>query len=816
MGKKLFQKNVAIFVLCIFVLSMFTSYLPSTLVLAEKRVTGSTNNVTHLFNSSFESALENTNNTGERQIYFIYEREDGQYEGWNIWVWDTEYKDDQIDFTEYEDGKAIATITIGPYTERVGFVLRDTDDWDTATKDVEQDRFIDVNKNDQITKVFVTSGEIPFETVSGTETDIDTSSSNGETNVVEVELEIEGSTYPEVINYNQNAVLTLSIESKEELTLREIYVDLSEVGGREKVAVDVDLREVSIAIDRSITAGVKSLPVVVVDQYGNRHTGEVNIEVAARTFTGEADFDWDEARIYFLLTDRFFDGDPSNNDPYGIGYNTEQRGTYQGGDFKGITSRLDYLYDLGINTIWISPIVENIKYDVRHEHPDTPYYGYHGYWASHFEELNPHFGTMDDFHELIDEAHDRGMKIMIDVVLNHTGYGLKEADAVYEDEIPFFPTAEERDRFAGMLRDGGTGTVRGELAGLPDFLTEDPTVREQVIQWQVDWIEKSRTPNGNTIDYFRVDTVKHVEDTTWLAFKNELTRIMPEFKLIGESWGAGPNDDHGYLNTGMMDSLLDFDFKNEARNFANGQLENVQQNLEVRNAQLSNAATLGQFLGSHDEAGFLELVRHDIGKLKVGAALQITAKGQPVIYYGEELGLSGLDNYPYYDNRYDMAWEGLEDNEVLAHYKKLLNIRKDHSEVFSKGTRAQVAGSDEEGFIIFERSYDDRSILVGLNTNDEVSEISFEAPFEGNVMDLYSNEVYEVFGNEVTVQLPSRSDGGTVILVESREGLDNHEAPVTDNENAHVQTVFSYLYWIFIIILVVIAVRAAYLTHKRK
>ncbi|MEB1809782.1 MAG: hypothetical protein LPK26_21235 [Bacillaceae bacterium] len=812
MGKKIYQKNIAIIVLCIFVLSMFTSYLPATLVLAEGKMTGSTTNVIKLFNSNFESALEVVSDTGERQIYFVYEREDQQYDGWNIWVWDTEYKDDQIDFTEYKDGKAIARINIGPDTERIGFVLRDTDDWNTATKDVEQDRFIDVNKHDHITKVLVTSGEIAFETVS--DTDTDASSADGETNV-EVELQIEGSTFPEVINYNQNAVLTLSIESKEEVALREIYVDLSEVGGKEKVAIDTDLKEVTFAVDRSITAGVKSLPIVLIDQYGNRHTDEVTIEIATRTLMGEADFDWDEARIYFLLTDRFFDGDPSNNDPYGIGYNTEQRGTYQGGDFKGITSKLDYLYDIGINTIWISPIVENIKYDVRHEYPDTPYYGYHGYWASNFEELNPHFGTMDDFHELIDEAHDRGMKIMIDVVLNHTGYGLKEADAVYEDEIPFFPTAEERARFAGMLRDGGTGTVRGELAGLPDFLTEDPAVREQIIQWQVDWIEKSRTPNGNTIDYFRVDTVKHVEDTTWMAFKNELTKVMPEFKLIGELWIDNILE-HGYLNTGMMDSLLDFDFKNEVRNFVNGQLESVQQNLEVRNAQLSNGATLGQFLGSHDEAGFLELVRQDIGKLKVGAALQITAKGQPVIYYGEELGLSGLDNYPYYDNRYDMAWEDIEGNEVLIHYKKLLNIRKDYSDVFSKGTRSKVAGSDEEGFSIFARSFNDQSILVGLNINDEVSEASFEVPFTGSVMDLYSNQVYEVVGNEVTVQLPSRSEGGTVILVESKDGLESIEAPVTDNENDHVPAVVSYLYWIIIVLLVVIAVGAAYLAQKRK
>src|SRR5690606_5396582 len=100
--------------------------------------------------------------------------------------------------------------------------------------------------------------------------------------------------------------------------------------------------------------------------------------------------------------------------PYEINYDKEKPGVYQGGDFKGITEKLDYLADLGINTIWISPIVENIAYDVRcSEEPHiTPYYAYHGYWGSNFSQLNPHFGTMEDFHELIDEAHKRGIKIM--------------------------------------------------------------------------------------------------------------------------------------------------------------------------------------------------------------------------------------------------------------------------------------------------------------------------------------------------------------------------------------------------------------------
>jgi len=164
-----------------------------------------------------------------------------------------------------------------------------------------------------------------------------------------------------------------------------------------------------------------------------------------------------------------------------------------------------------------------------------------------------------------------------------------------------------------------------------------------------------------------------VEDTTWMAFKNALTQKVPEFKLIGESWGAGFKDDHGYLNVGMMDSLLDFDFKYQAADFVKGNITKVERDLKERNEKLTNTATLGQFLGSHDEPGFLYQFEDDdkLGKFMVAASLQITAKGQPVIYYGEELGLYGDNNYPYYDNRYNMDWDKVGGNPVHEHYRKV-------------------------------------------------------------------------------------------------------------------------------------------------
>src|SRR5699024_8406634 len=167
----------------------------------------------------------------------------------------------------------------------------------------------------------------------------------------------------------------------------------------------------------------------------------------------------------------------------------------------------------------------------------------------------------------------------------------------------------------------------------------------------------------------------------------------------------------GYLYDGEMDSLLDFDFKNIAGSFVNWDVMGANDKLITRDEQLTSDATLGQFLSSHDEDGFLyRQAGGDRGKQKVAASLLITAKGQPVIYYGEELGQTGatasnMDKGEYNENRYDFDWDAVASSDMHAHYQKLLNIRKNNSLIFSKGDRRTVAGSNKEGFVIFSRNY---------------------------------------------------------------------------------------------------------------
>lgn len=461
---------------------------------------------------------------------------------------------------------------------------------------------------------------------------------------------------------------------------------------------------------------------------------------------------WDEEIIYMVMTDRFFDGDPTNNNPGNIegSYDKDHLEAYHGGDFKGIIDKVHYLKDLGITTLWITPIVKNIDINMMADKGGKQY-GYHGYWASDFTKIDPHLGTEEDLKNLIDILHENGIKLMVDVVINHSGYGTKNLGD-----------------FAVMHREvSGAGDVQSELAGLPDFLTEDKNVRDKIINWQVDWLRKLKTDKGNTIDYFRVDTVKHVDIDTMKDFKAAALKEKPDFKMIGENFGASIFKDVGYLDPSMMDSLLDFEFKELAKNFVSGKIADTEAKLLKRNQAISEDREMGQFLSSHDENGFLKVrLSDDIGKFLVASSLQLTAKGQPVIYYGEEIGQSGKkDNFDkgiFSENRYDFAWDKIENNEILDHYKKMISIRNAFPEIFAKGSRENLYMDDDVS--VFIRSYGAKKVIIGLNTSDEAKDISFDYKTEGKIVDLYGNVKINKKGDKISLKIPSRNEGGTVVL----------------------------------------------------
>lgn len=559
-------------------------------------------------------------------------------------------------------------------------------------------------------------------------------------------------------NYNENNVVKFTVnqdENEKKLEVASASIDVSSLGGSSALAIVPDLQAVTISATTDTTLGKKTLPIVVTDQYGNEYTTSVQVEVAARNKKNADDFDWDESVIYFMVTDRFFDGNESNNTASGAQtYGKDNAGLYHGGDFAGITQKLDYLEDLGINTIWITPIVENIPgvkvTDTGKE--DVPYNAaYHGYWASDFTKLNPTLGTKEEFQTLIDQAHNRGIRIMVDIVVNHAGYDTKFGDMIRsEDDV--VSGSDQKD----------------SLSDLPDFKTEDPAVSAQLVKWQTQWVKDFG------IDYFRVDTVKHVENDTWAELKNALTEVDSDFKMIGEYAGGGYASNGNTLGTGEMDSDLDFDFNDQAANFVKGNISSVENFLASRNSALNNTYMTGQFLGSHDEDGFKQKLldggmKEDAATAAsmVAASLQITAKGQPVIYYGEEIGQTGLNNYPYQTNRYDFDWSIVSnDNKTYQHYKKMLSIRNAYTDVFARGDRKTILASDENGYDIVSRSYKGTKLYVGLNIKDVAQTV--EIPVSENngtvLKDLYSGKTYTVSNGKIKVIIPAATDGGTVVL----------------------------------------------------
>lgn len=560
-------------------------------------------------------------------------------------------------------------------------------------------------------------------------------------------------------NYNENNVVKFTVNQastdEKKLEVATAFIDVSSLGGSSKLAIVPDLQAVTISVTMDTPLGTKTLPITVTDQYGNEYTTSVDVQVVARTKTDDNDFDWDESVIYFMVTDRFFDGNSTNNTASGANTYGSNEGLYHGGDFAGITAKLDYLEDLGINTIWITPIVENIP-GVTVTDPgkdDVPYNAaYHGYWASDFTKLNPTLGTEEEFATLIREAHNHGIRIMVDIVVNHAGY---------------------ETTFGDMIRSGDEIVAKDDqkdsLANLPDFRTEDPAVSAKLVEWQTKWVKDFG------IDYFRVDTVKHVEGETWSELKNSLTEVDPDFKMIGEYAGGGYASNGGTLGTGQMDSDLDFDFNDQATNFVSGKISDVESFLANRNAALNNTYLTGQFLGSHDEDGFKQNLISGKGMSEeaataaslVAATLQITAKGQPVIYYGEEIGLTGLNNYPYQTNRYDFDWSLVNDENVTyQHYKTMLAIRNEYTDVFARGDRKAVAVSDAGGYDVVSRSYGGTTLYVGMNIKSAAQTVAVPvSESNGSVMtDLYSGQTYVVSNGVVYVSIPAAANGGTVVL----------------------------------------------------
>jgi glycosidase len=455
---------------------------------------------------------------------------------------------------------------------------------------------------------------------------------------------------------------------------------------------------------------------------------------------------WSDDVLYFVLVDRFADGDPTND----VNVDRTAKGAFHGGDLKGLIANLDEISSLGVTAIWVNPLVKNI--DGHVDGAGFPDWAYHGYWADDFTRLDPRFGTEEDLRRLVDACHARGIKVLLDVVYNHAGY-----DSRYLRD----PKTRRWLR-SNIVGDCGDDDLTSCLAGLPDFKTELPEVAKFLLDAQLGWAKRSG------IDGFRLDTVKHVDHPFWQEHrKRTRAELGPDFFLLGEVWGGDTEVLDSWFQPDELDAGFDFSFQGSVLGFVQGRGRTVAFNryLEKRH-KVRRGHLLAHFLSSHDVPGALHQLKGDIELFRLAAALQFTTSGIPVIYYGEEVARPGGE-WP--ENRSDMPWGSRDllpgaglprDDELRRDYQRLIAIRRAHP-ALSHGDHAGL--STEGDLYVFARrdAQSGDAVVVAVNRGKEAASASFAAPLEwrsGPIVDLVdaSSLAFEADTRMVTITVAPR------------------------------------------------------------
>jgi glycosidase len=425
---------------------------------------------------------------------------------------------------------------------------------------------------------------------------------------------------------------------------------------------------------------------------------------------------WSDDVLYFVLLDRFADGDPKNNRDVDL----RNPGGFHGGDIDGLIGRLDDLAELGITALWINPVIKNIPGFVPSGR-DFGHYAHHGYWADDFSQMDDRFGTPDDLKRLVDEAHKRGIKVLLDVVYNHAGYG---ASYTKQSDASQILRMEER----GTCGPDGDDII-GCVAGLPDFKTERPDVAKWLIETQIPLAKSSG------IDGYRLDTVKHMLPEFWQMHKEIVSRELgSDFFLLAEYFGADLNVVDPYFEKDVWNSALDFTFKGETLGFVQGRgriaaySRYLQKRHKVRPGYL-----MSHYLSSHDVPMALGELGGDVPRFRLMAAMQMASLGMPQIYYGEEVARPGLD-WP--DNRLDMPWgkqnilpgKGKARDDSLRDYYKALIAARKANRALSVGTYTELSVAGD--VLVFQRSLADGSntVVVAANRAEQPQTVTVKLP----------------------------------------------------------------------------------------
>lgn len=504
-------------------------------------------------------------------------------------------------------------------------------------------------------------------------------------------------------------------------------------------------------------------------------------------------FNWNAANVYFLLTDRFNNGNPSNDVNFDRTSKTGKLRGFEGGDIKGVTAKIKegYFTDLGINAIWMTPIVEQIHGNTDEGTGVT--YGFHGYWTKDWTVIDPNFGTKEDLKELVEVAHSKGIRILLDAVINHTG-PVTEKDPVwpsdwvrtspqcrydnYENTItctlvknlPDIKTeSNEEVELPPQLvaKWKAEGRYEQEVAELDAFFkrTGHPRApRFYIMKWLTDYI----TEFG--IDGYRVDTVKHTEEFVWQEFRAACDYAFAEFKknnpdnvldntnffLVGEVYNYGISGGQ-YFNFGdkkvnyfdkAFHSLINFEFKWNAKQMPVNEVYakyNSALNKEMKGYGVLN------YLSSHDDGQPFDPKRENA---KRTGTLLLLAPGASQVYYGDEsarpLIIDGTEGDATL--RSLMNWEELENDKqksLLSHWQKLGQFRAKHASV-GAGIHNEISNS--EGFV-FSRVLNEDKVVVGIDLKGNSKSIKVEGIFENGtkIRDAYSGAESIVENGKLTL-----------------------------------------------------------------
>lgn len=457
--------------------------------------------------------------------------------------------------------------------------------------------------------------------------------------------------------------------------------------------------------------------------------------------------------IYFVMPDRFCDGDTENNAPQKSpeNYDRNKPRHYHGGDLAGLTSKLDYLKSLGMTAIWTTPVYDNNDgLDFKEAYPDAknvrvPSTSYHGYGAIDMYAVDEHLGTMTDLKRFVDTAHGIGIKVIQDQVANHTGpYHVWAKDpptATWWNGTVDDHEANNWQKWTAMSP-RGTDDVRSlNLNGwfidiLPDFNQDDIEVERYLIQNSIWWIGTAN------YDAIRMDTLPHVPRPFWNRWSSAIKREFPGVVILGElfdsdpvllSYYQGGRTGHDGIDT-RIDSLFDFGLFGPLRNvFAKGKSMREVHQMFARDWLYPNADALTTFVGVHDMQRFMSEEGASIEGLKMALTLIATSRGTPLLYYGDEIAMPGggdPDNRRDFpggfsgDTRDAFTAEGRSEteNSVWNHVANLGRLRQERK-ALRRGKSLDLLDADQQ--YAYARVRDDEVVLVVFNNENEPAECTF-------------------------------------------------------------------------------------------